>query len=408
MTTLPNGVRLIVKRVPGSPTVSIVTAAVGGLRFEDPAKAGVASVTTDLLTLGTARQDAEQFAASIENLGGSLDGSSSGVSCSVKSRWLSSDWRAGLSLVAQAWLSPAFAENQLQDVKEETLQKIADQDDNPREAAFRLMQRLAFGSHPLARPENGTQATVRALSRADVVAYWNSVLQPRQTVVSIVGDVDPAQVQQAARELFGSFKAKVDAPKAPPAIVPPTGVTTGTTKRKTWAQSVILYGFPGASVSDPDRFSLAVLDAALSGANGGAGRIFLRLRREKLVYEADAVSVPTLDGGLFVVYAVSTPQNRARVRQVIEEEASRARDTGFSPEELARVKTMCISAHAIGLQTPAQQASEFARNELLGLGFEDSQTYAARISAVTSEQVQRAAQKYLDLHHAALVIATPS
>lgn len=69
---------------------------------------------------------------------------------------------------------------------------------------------------------------------------------------------------------------------------------------------------------------------------------------------------------------------------------------------------MCIASHAIALQTGDEQARDLASGELLGLGFKDSQAYAAKIQAVTGEQVQQVAQKYLDRGHAALAIVEPA
>ena len=408
MTTFPNGVRLIIKRTTSAPTVSIVVTGLGGVRLENAQKAGVAGVAADLLTRGTAKRNADELNETIENLGGSLDGFSGYNSWGVASNWLANDWRTGLSLVAESVLTPTFPESELKNIKAQTLSEIQTQDDDPAGAAARLLRRLYFGSHPYARSQNGTQLTINSLSRADVAAYWNSVVQPKTTVISIVGDINPTEVQNAARALFGSFKAKAPAPKAPPATVAPRSFSSRTVQQKGVVQSAMFFGFPGIVAGNQDRFALDVLDAALSGASLPGGRIFGRLREEQLVYDANAYDAPGIESGMFVVYAASTPKNRARARKIIEEELQKARESGFTPEELERAKTMCIASHAIELQTPDQQARDFASSELLGLGFRDSLAYTAKIGAVTNDQVQRAARKYLDTNHAALAIVEPA
>ncbi len=408
LTTLPNGVRLIVKRTTSAPTVSIVVTGLGGVRLENSSKAGVAAVAADLLTRGTATKTAQQINETVENLGGSLGGFSGYNSWGVASNWLAPDWRRGLSLVAESVLAPTFPDAELRNIKAQTLAEIETQDDDPSGAAARLLRRLYFGSHPYGRAATGTAATVKSLSRADVVAHWNSVVQPKTTVVSVVGDINPTEVQNLARSLFGSFKAKVPAPKAPLKTAPPRSFLARTTKQKGVVQSAMFFGFPGVVVNNQDRFALDVLDAALSGASLPGGRIFGRLREEQLVYDANAYASPGIEAGMFVVYAASTPKNRARAREVIEEELSKARQSGFTAQELERAKTMCIASQAIELQTPGQQARDLASSELLGLGIRDSGAYASRIGAVTGEQVQRAAQKYLDPNHAALAIVEPA
>ena len=126
------------------------------------------------------------------------------------------------------------------------------------------------------------------------------------------------------------------------------------------------------------------------------------------MYDANAFDWPGIETGMFVLYAASTPANRLRARAIIGEEVVRARDGGFSPEELARAKTMCVATHAIGLQTPDQQARDFASSELLGLGIRDAATYAARINAVTNDQVRAAAQRYLDPNRMAVALVEPA
>ncbi len=408
LTTLPNGVRLIVKRTTSDPTVSITVMGLGGVRLEDSAKAGVAEVATDLLTRGTQRRTADQINDTIENLGGSLSGFSGYNSWGVESNWLAGDWRKGLSLVAESVLTPTFPEAELRNTKLQTLSAIATQDDDPSAAAGRLLRRLYFSTHPYARAENGTAASIKSLTRADVQNYWNSVVQPDATIVCIVGDINPTEVKSVASYLFGSFKSKAPAPKAPPATEVPPTFTSRTVQQKGVVQSAMFFGFPGITVKDNDRFALDVLDAALSGASLPGGRIFGRLRAEQLVYDSNAYDSPGIESGMFVVYAASTPQNRPRARVVIEEELQKARDSGFTPEELERAKTMCIAEHDIDLQTGSQQAREFASSELFGLGFHDSDAYTAKIQAVTNDQVQAAAQKYLDRNHAALAIVEPA
>ncbi len=408
MTTLPNGVRLIVKRTTSAPTVSITVMGLGGVRLENARKAGVAGVASELVTRGTSQKSADQIAETVADLGASLNGFSGYNSWGIASRWLAGDWRRGMNLVSQSVLAPTFPDAELRNIKAQTLAGIQTQDDDPMSAASRLLRRIYFGAHPYGRSQNGTAQSISSLSRADVAAYWKSVLQPKSTVVSIVGDIDPAQVQTLARSLFGSFQSQAPAPKAPAPVAPLPAFTTRTATRKGVTQSAMFYGFPGVAVKSEDRFALDVLDAALSGASLPGGRIFGRLREEQLVYDANAYDSPGIERGMFVVYAASTPQNRPRAEAIIEEELQRARESGFTSEELARAKTMCIASNAIDLQTPDQQARGFASDELLGLGFRNANSYEAKISAVTNEQVRAAAQKYLDEKHAALAIVEPA
>ena len=124
LTTLPNGVKLIVRPNSLNPTVSIVVAGLGGLRLEPADKAGIASLTSEMLTRGTAKRDAEQLSEIVDDLGGSLNSFSGQNSWILQSQWLKEDWTRGLNLIAESIKSPTFPADELAKVKEQTLTAI--------------------------------------------------------------------------------------------------------------------------------------------------------------------------------------------------------------------------------------------------------------------------------------------
>ena len=407
LTTLPNGVKLIVRPNSLNPTVSIVVAGLGGLRLEPADKAGIASLTSALLTRGTQKRDAEQISEIVDDLGGSLNSFSGQNSWVMQSQWLAEDWKRGLNLIAESVLTPTFPADELSKVKQQTLTQIGAQEDDPMDAAALEMRKLYFGSHPYSRPTTGTAATVEKLDRDAVAAYWKRVLQPENTVVAVYGDVKPAEVEKLTTYLLGNFKAQGAPLPAPPKPVEPAKFTTANIEKEGVTQTAMWYGFPAISVENPDRYAIDVLDAAMSGANLPGGRLHARLRDAELVYVVHAYDAPGLDEGNFVIYAATTKENAPKARAIIDEEIQKVRDAEISPAELERAKTMMISSHAIGMQSNSDQALSAATDELYGLGYRDDDDYAAKINAVTLADVQRVARKYLVPSHSALAIVGP-
>ena len=407
LTTLPNGVKLIVRPNSLNPTVSIVVAGLGGLRLEPANKAGIASLTSQLLTRGTKTRDAEQISAIVDDLGGSLDSSSGQNSWIMQSQWLQEDWKRGLNLIAESILTPTFPADELAKVKQQTLTQIGAQDDDPMDAAALEMRRLYFGAHPYGRPTSGLASTVKSIDRDDVAAYWKRELQPKNMVVAVYGDVSPAEVEKLTTFLLGNFKATGAPLAAPPKPVELSAMKTANIEKAGVTQTALWYGFPAISVENPDKYAIDVLDAAMSGANLPGGRLHQRLRDAELVYVVHAYDAPGLDEGNFVVYAATTKENAPKARAIIDEEIQKVRDAEISPAELERAKTMMISAHAIGMQSNSDQALSAATDELYGLGYRADDDYAAKINAVTLADVQRAARKYLVPEHSALAIVGP-
>lgn len=407
MTTLPNGLRLIVRENHAAPTVAIVVTALGGNRLEPAGKAGMSNLVAEMLTRGTRKRTAPQIAAIVDQLGGNLDGFSGYNSWGLRSQWLAADWRKGLSLVQESLLTPSFPAEELTGIKNQVTAQLQEQEDDPTAAASLLLRRTYYGDYPYGRSALGETSQIPAITAADVRRFWERTLQPRSMVMTVYGDVNAEEVRRAVEYQFGTFKGSPEelrAPAAPPALA---RFTSRTTAKPGLAQAVLFLGYPGINVQNPDRYAVDILDAALSGANLPGGRLHQRLRDNQLVYVVHAFDQPGLDLGMFVVYAASTKANRPEVQRVIEEEIARIKEAPISAAELAAAKSMMIAAHAIDNQTNLAQATSAASDELFGLGYGEQARFEAAINAVTAADVQRVAQKYLRTEAAALAIVEP-
>ena len=226
-------------------------------------------------------------------------------------------------------------------------------------------------------------------------------------MIAVYGDVEPELARDAVEFAFKDWKATGTLPGAPavPAALNSFKVVEQT--KPGLAQTALWFGYPSIRVDDRDRYALEVLDGALSGINLPGGRLHRRLRDNQLVYVVHAYDSPGIDAGMFVVYANTTRENRAQVQTIIEEEIKRIRDEDISPMELESAKSMAIAAHAIDIQSNIAQAQSAATNELVGIGYGEDSSFAARINAITLADVKNVAQKYLRPDAAALAVVGP-
>lgn len=408
MFTLKNGLRVIVRENKTSPTVAIASYGLDGLRREMPGKHGIANITADLLLRGTAKRSALEFSRIVDDMGASISTDSGYNAWTLSSNWLARDWRRGLSLVHEVLTQPAFSEDELRREKTLVAASIRQQESEPDALAGLLLREQFFGKHPYGSSPLGTVDSIEKITRDDVVAHWKHTFNPATTVLGIFGDVDTAQVRKVVEYLFGGLTSNTPQPLiglAPikelqqPAVV--------TRELPDIAQTVIYFGYPGITITDKDRAALTVLDAALSGIYYPGGRLHARLRDSQLVYGVHAFEMRGIDGGSFMIMAATTKAKRDEVRSIIEEEVQKIREAPISEEELARAKGMAITANAVELQTNASQATAAVSDELLGLGYRDSEEYARQINAITAADVQRVAQKYLRPEASALAIVEP-
>jgi zinc protease len=378
-----------------------------GARYEPQGREGVAYLTAYLLPRGTSKRSATPFSEIIDELGGAFNTSSGYNSWTLTSNWLARDWRRGLALAHEAIAVPAFTPAEIARVKTLMEASRKEQEEDPDTVASLLVRGKFFGKHPYGRSTLGTPASVKAITRADVVNFWNHVRDPRRMVVAIYGDVNANEARRAAEYLFGSLKGSAGfAPDIPP-IAPLTQRVDAEASKRDIAQTVLYFAYPGISIRDEDRYALTVLDGALSGIYYPGGRLHARLRDNQLVYGVHAFPMTGMEGGAFLVVAATTKDKRDEVKRIIEEEVARIATTEISDEELERAKGMAITSHAVDLQTNSGQASSAISNELFGLGYNDDKNYEARINAVTREDVLRVARKYLRPGASAYAVVQP-
>jgi zinc protease len=405
--TLPSGARLLVKRDPSVGLVAMRAVWMGGLRYEDARTNGVNNLIAALVTRGTRTRSGDELAHEVEAMAGAIGGFSGRNSFGVRAEMLARHWERGLEIVADCILNPAFADDELEKERRQALEEIRTQADNISSETFRLFQQTLYKRHPYRLDVLGTAESVAGLSRRRVLEYYRRHMAPSQMTLAVVGDVDPQTVVQKARALF-ELPGRAAAPPEPPA--PPWDDAHPVSAQQVWGfqnkqQAHVVYGFPGTTITDGDRFALEVLATILSGQGG---RLFVELRDKRgLAYRVSAFSVEGVDPGYFAVYIATSPENLDVAVSSIQDELAKISDEPVPKMELERAKRYLVGAHEISLQRRSALASTLAFHEAYGVGWDEYRRYAPGILAVSAADVQRIAKKYLDPRRAVVATIKP-
>jgi zinc protease len=159
-------------------------------------------------------------------------------------------------------------------------------------------------------------------------------------------------------------------------------------------ESLVLMGFVTAPLKDPDRYAIEVMGSVLSGTSG---RLFEELRnRQSLAYALGCVQKHALDTGFFAFYVATTKDKLEASGIALTGEMNRIRGSEVPEEELESAKRELISSRRIAGQTNSFFSFNTAMDELYGLGAENVYNYEKEIEKVTSQDVKRVAEKYLD------------
>ena len=404
--TLPNGLCLLTRSVVSAPVVSIQALFFGGTRFETEADNGVFHLMSHLLLKGTTSRSSAEVFESVEARGGSISAYSGHQAFGIGLNLLCRDLEYGLELLADILLNPAFDENELRNLKEETIVSIQSEEDDWYALGKQQFLETMFHEHPNRLRACGSITSLTELSKAKIWNCFHRYCRSNNMVLGVYGDLRPPSVKRIVQRHFADFPStNLSFPKVP--AEPPLRCVRSVERRKELAQAVIFQGFRCVPLQHSDREIVEVLSCLLFGAGHPGGRIYKRLRREQLVYYIHGNPYFGLDHGFISICASAMPKNIESVLEQIEEEILGLQQGCVSDDELDRGKQMCMTTHLISTQTAADQASTDVLDELHGLGYNNSATYASRIAKVTVNAIQRVATEYLDLNKRVISIVKP-
>jgi zinc protease len=319
---------------------------------------------------------------------------------------LSSDFALGLDLLSDVLLQPAFPAEALERERQVQLAGIRAQKDHLLQSAAQAMRRTLFGPTGYGLDALGKEESVQNIQVADLKTFHNRLARPNNCVLAIYGDVDPAAVRAAVEKAFGNWQPN---PELATGLVTPSPHTVHSVQRITETrdkkQAVLVIGYRGTTLQDPDRYALELVQEACSDLGS---RLFLRIRDELgLAYYVGAQNFIGLVPGYFAFYVGTSPEQVALAEAELLHQAELLRRDGLTPEELKRAQTKIIGQRKIARQDLGGLAMTTALDELYGLGYANSDTEDGRYEAVTLEQVKGVTQKYLKPDALVLAVVRP-
>lgn len=391
-----NGTRLFVTPDRALPIVSIVGGYKAGLRYEPAAQSGIGNFTASMFLRGTQAYTREQLADELAAIAANFGASVSPDFMSWSFQYLSDERgkARALDLLAEVLLRPTFPADEVESLRKQFLPAFAEREDNLFQVGLLQFLPKMFGANGYGRMALGEKSVIEKVQSADVRGFYETHLRPDQLVVTVVGDVDAGPFIEDYARLFAGHRATGSA-ATPPIDLPPIAGPVKVEIPKGKAQSHIFVGWRGVGLQDPDRYALEVLNAIMAGMGG---RLFLELRdRQSLAYSVTSILPMRQEAGSFLVYMASAPDKLDQGVKGIEQQIALVREQGVLAKEVEEAKRFLIGNLAVDRQTRYQRAASQLSGEMHGLGFEfDTKIYPEKLQAVTVDDVNRIAKKYLD------------
>ena len=403
---LKNGLTVLVLPSHRLPLVDLRLVARAGAVNDPAGKEGVASLTADLLTQGAGPRSAQQVAEDIAFVGGSLDASCGAEQLVVTCEVLRKDWTTGLDLFHDVIVTPSFPAEEFARKKDEALGAIASDRDDPSTVADKAILPFVLGASRLAHPVQGLANTVPSISRDDVVAFHRRYVTPANSMLAVVGDVDPATLVPELERRFADWKS-VGADPAP-AVAPLarfSGRAVQIVNKPEVTQTQIRMAAIGIARNHPDYFPVLVANVILGG--GFTSRLINAIRVEQgLTYDIASGFRMYRDVGTF---QISTFTRNETLRRTIDETLKVIRkliDQGPTDAELGKAKRVLTGQFPLGLQAPDALARQLLDVEFFGLDPRYIQTYDEQVNAVEMTDVRRALKSYFNIDDLRILVVS--
>jgi zinc protease len=373
-----------------------------GSSLDPKGKEGLAEYAAALYDEGAGKLDSQAFQRKLEDMSISFSVSAGMDDLSISLRTLSRNRDAAFHLVKLALTEPRFDKEPMTRVRSQLLSSLIRRLSSPSYVAQRTWWKSAFPGHPYGRPRAGTQETVKAITRADLVAYTKERIARDRLIIGVTGDITPAELKRLLDDTFGALPKKAAAGSVPDMKAQTKG--TVTVVRENFPQSVVIFGQPGPKWTDRDFYATAVMNQILGGSTFNS-RLGTEVRIKRgLAYSVGSYLNP-LDRAGLIMGSVAT-ENKS-VKESIEQiraQWTRMAKKGATAKELEEAKRYMTGSYPLQFASSQRIASMLAYVQKAGYGIDHFEKRNARIEAVTIDDVRRVAKRFLDTSHLHFVV----
>jgi zinc protease len=371
-------------------------------------QAGLSSFTAASLMRGTEKRTFAEIYEDIESVGAEASLSSGGHTTSFSAKSLAEDLPLVLDVLAQAMQYPTFPAIEIERLRGQLLTSLEVRANDTRAMAGLAFRELAYANgHPYGRSVRGYPETVRALTRADLVRFFQEGYGARGMTLCVVGAVRAEDVLIQIEEVFGNWQGRTFSRSPLPSVSRPKGIVRKRVELPNKTQADMVMGLPGPARAEPDYIDAALTNYIL-GVFGMMGRLGSHLRDEQgLAYTIYSHLEGGLGPGPWTVVAGVDPVNLDRAIEGARAEIKVLRDARVDAVELADVQTYLTGSLPLSLETNEGVVGAILNIEQHQLGLDYLSRYPDLIHAVTPERIQIAARKWLDPDNLAIGIAGP-
>jgi zinc protease len=399
--TLGNGMQVAVIPDHRAPVVTHMVWYRVGAADETAGQSGIAHFLEHLLFKGTVEHPGDEFRQRVAAIGGDENAFTSADYTAYFQRVAKENLGEMMEFESDRMINLVLTDEAVATERDVVTNERRDRvEKNPDALLQEALLRILYLNHPYGRPIIGWNHEIQELDRQTALDFYHRYYTPNNAVLVVAGDVTPEEVRRLAEATYGQIPARPEAVRAPrPSEPPAAGARSITVEHENVREPQLqrMYIVPSAVTAEPgEAEALSVLAEILGG--GSTSRFYDNLVRGEGVgtYAGASYQSGGVDDMRFIVYGLPKPGvELTELEAAMDEAIAGIQENGITEEELERAKRSAIAQAIYSLDNQTMLANIVGQALVAGRTLEDVQSWPARIQAVTAEEVQAVAEKYL-------------
>jgi zinc protease len=390
---LANGLTVLLVERHNLPLVSATLFTLSGSELNPVDMPGLSSFTANMLGEGTTTRSSLKFSDDTDQIGATFNSEAGYSSAYIGLTSLTWNAAAGFDLLSDAALHPAFDPKEIERLRSRRITAVMQEDDEPGAVAFRTIDHALFPSSPYGSSILGTEASNKAITQNDMLAFWKQGYVPSNAFLAVSGDLSESGLADLANKYFGGWSGPAFSTKVPTTPATPVPATLIVDKPGA-PQTFLAVAGLGASRNTPDFVPLSVMNTALGGLF--SSRINMNLREEHgYTYGAFSTFQFRRGVGPFLTAGGIRTDSTAPAAQEMFKELKRIRESELTSDELTKAKDSFSKSLVANFETVEATASTIGLQEVFGLPMAYYQDLPAEIMKVSSADTLRVAKQYI-------------
>lgn len=381
---LSSGLRLVVEQMPHLRSVASGIWVNCGSVYEDKVTGGVSHFLEHMLFKGTAKRSPLDIAMEMEAVGGVLNAFTGKEHTCYYARSLDEHFALGLDLLADMYCNSRLGEEDFAREKKVILEEINMSEDSPDDVVMDRFVATIYPDHAYGPPIAGTPESVGNLSRDQLWNHYQKFYTPANSVLAIAGNIEPEYAVEMAEKAFAKTRSGGIAPE----LSIPVAKSGMSSTSKDIEQTHVCLGFPAVPLDHKDYYAAAIISNTLGG--GASSRLFQEVREKRgLAYSAYCYLEAYVKSGFIIAYAATNPANGEELLRIMAEQFADILQHGITEEEIKRSKDQLKGSLLLGLESTSNVMSKIGRTELALNRDYDAELTAAKVMAVTPDDIER-------------------